>query len=124
PPGVGPPGTAPPAGSPLPPPAPLSPAAQMGDVSPIAPLDVPSPQTGLPTGTASGAPAGPSVAPSAFGRDALRPGPSGGPSVAIAQYNPHTGSYVAPDGQVYRQSDLVAPTSPKAPKTWKDMFAT
>jgi phospholipid/cholesterol/gamma-HCH transport system substrate-binding protein len=41
--------------------------------------------------------------------------------VAIAQYDPHTGTYVTPDGQVYRQSDLV---TNKAPKTWKDMFAT
>jgi phospholipid/cholesterol/gamma-HCH transport system substrate-binding protein len=47
--------------------------------------------------------------------------------VAIAQYNPNTGGYVAPDGQVYRQSDLVTTTTPGAPrpaKTWKDMFAT
>jgi len=44
--------------------------------------------------------------------------------VAITQYDPHTGSYVGPDGQVYRQSDLVTPTTPKSPKTWKDMFAT
>jgi hypothetical protein len=116
PPGAVPRGTPPSAGPP-PPPSPLSPAAQMGEVSPIAPIDVPSPLTGPPTGAANGAP---SAAPSAFGHDASQPGPS----VAVAQYNPRTGSYVAPDGQVYRQSDLVAPTSPKTPKTWKDMFAT
>jgi phospholipid/cholesterol/gamma-HCH transport system substrate-binding protein len=119
PPGAVPRGTPPSAGPP-PLPAPLNPAAQMSAVSPIAPIDVPSPLSGPPTGAASGAPAGPSVAPSAFGHDASRPGPS----VAIAQYDPHTGSYVAPDGQVYRQSDLVKPVTPKAPKTWKDMFAT
>lgn len=119
PPGAVPRGTAPSAGPP-PPPAPLGPAATMGEVSPIAPIDVPSPPAGPPTGAPSSAPPAPSAAPSAFGRDASQPGPS----VAIAQYNPHTGSYVAPDGQVYRQSDLVAPTTPKAPKTWKDMFAT
>jgi phospholipid/cholesterol/gamma-HCH transport system substrate-binding protein len=118
PPGAVPRGTPPSAGPPLP--APLNPAAQMSAVSPIAPIDVPSPPSGPPTGAASGAPAGPSVAPSAFGHDASQPGPS----VAIAQYDPHTGSYVAPDGQVYRQSDLVKPVTPKAPKTWKDMFAT
>jgi phospholipid/cholesterol/gamma-HCH transport system substrate-binding protein len=123
PPGAVPRGTPPSAGPP-PLPAPLNPAVQMSDVSPIAPIDVPSPPSGPPTGAASGAPAGPSVAPSAFGHDGSQPGPSVGPSVAIAQYNPHTGSYVAPDGQVYRQSDLVAPTTPKVPKTWKDMFAT
>jgi phospholipid/cholesterol/gamma-HCH transport system substrate-binding protein len=116
PPGAVPRGTAPSVGPPLPP-APLSPAMQMGEVQPIAPIDAPSNPTGPPTGAASSAP---SAAPSAFGRDASQPGPS----VAIAQYNPHTGSYVAPDGRVYRQSDLVAPASPKAPKTWKDMFAT
>jgi hypothetical protein len=96
----------------------------MGEVSPIAPIDEPSPQTGSlahatvsePSGPPPGAPAAPSAAPSAFGRDATRPGPS----VSTAQYDPHTGTYVAPDGQVYRQSDLVPK---KAPKTWKDMFA-
>jgi len=115
PPGVGP---------PLPPVQGGPPAAQMGEVSPIAPLDDPSNQTGPPPGAAGRAP---SVAPSAFGRNESQPGPSVGPSVAIAQYNPNTGSYVAPDGQVYRQSDLVTTTTPGAPrlaKTWKDMFAT
>jgi virulence factor Mce-like protein len=119
PPGAVPRGTAP-SGGPPPPAAPLSPAAQMGEVSPIAPLDVPANPTGPPTGAPGSAPSVPSVAPSAYGPNASQ----SGPSVAVAQYNPHTGSYVAPDGQVYRQSDLVAPTSPKAPKTWKDMFAT
>jgi phospholipid/cholesterol/gamma-HCH transport system substrate-binding protein len=114
-------------GTPLPPgavprgppplPAPLNPAATMGEVSPIAPIDVPSAPTGPPGGAA---PSAPSVAPSAFGGG----GSQAGPSVAVAQYDPHTGRYVAPNGQVYRQSDLVTLTSPKAPKTWKDMFAT
>ncbi len=118
PPGVLPPGVA---GPPVGPP---SPATQMGEVSPLAPIDVPGAPGAPPVGAAS-PPAGvaggaPSVAPSAFGRDALQPGPS----VAITQYDPHTGSYVGPDGQVYRQSDLVTPTTPKSPKTWKDMFAT
>jgi len=118
-----PPGVARPGGPPGPPlpPGPPSPATQMGDVSPIAPIDVPSTPSAPPAGAPASAP---SAAPSAFGRDALQPGASVGPSVAIAQYDPHTGSYLAPDGQVYRQSDLVAPTSPRAPKTWKDMFTT
>jgi phospholipid/cholesterol/gamma-HCH transport system substrate-binding protein len=115
PPGAVPRGTGPSTGPP-PLPAPLNPAATMGEVSPIAPIDNPSAPTGPPTGAPPGAPL---AAPSAFGRDAAQPGPS----VAIAQYDPHTGSYVAPDGQVYRQSDLVKPTTPKAAKTWKDMFA-
>lgn len=40
-------------------------------------------------------------------------------SVAVLHYDPGTGRYVAPDGQLYRQSDLV---QAKAPKTWKDMI--
>jgi phospholipid/cholesterol/gamma-HCH transport system substrate-binding protein len=118
PPGVGPPPGAP---SPFPPnPAaipPVGPAATMGEVSPIAPIDTPTNSSPPPAAGPGGAPARPSAAPSAFGQDGSPPGPS----VALAQYNPKTGSYVTPDGQVYRQSDLVAA---KAPKTWKDMFVT
>ena len=102
-------------GTPMPPgigpPAP----APMGEVSPIAPIDTPSPapQAGPPGGA-------PSAAPSGFGGDASRPGPS----VALAQYNPQNGTYVTPDGQVFRQSNLVARDPSKGPKSWKDMFAT
>lgn len=118
PPGAVPRGTPP--GPPMPP-APLNPA-MMGEASPIAPIDVPSPPTGSLASATGGEtpgapPPAPSTAPSAFGRDATQPGPS----VGVAQYDPRTGTYVAPDGQVYRQSDLV---TSKAPKTWKDMFAT
>jgi virulence factor Mce-like protein len=105
-----------------PPVGPPSPATQMGEVSPIAPIDAPNVPNGPPPGPPGNPPAGlaggaPSVAPSAFGRGT----PQSGPSVAITQYDPHTGSYVGPDGQVYRQSDLVTHTTPK---TWKDMFTT
>jgi hypothetical protein len=126
PPGAVPRGT-PPAPALPPPAAPISPLAQMGEVSPIAPIDVPAaappgpPAAAAPPAAPSDPPAQPSAAPSAFGHnDASQPGPS----VAVAQYDPHTGTYVTPDGQVYRQSDLAKPASPKAPKTWKDMFAT
>jgi len=105
--------------------APLS--GMSADLSAIAPLDVPSPAElpapaaapapptppdAAPPGTAGGP--GPQAAPSAFG-------PAAGPSVTIAQYDPHTGRYVGPDGKLYQQSDLVAP---KAPKTWQDMLPT
>lgn len=143
---------APPA--PAAPPGPPIPAQTMGEISPIAPLDVPSSPADLPqrapappvavlpiapqppAGPADvpppaapvdappppaappgGEPSGPSVAPSAFGQDGVRPGPS----VAIAQYDPHTGTYITPDGHAFRQSDLV---KAKGPKTWKDMFPT
>lgn len=114
-----PPGLGPARGSAIPPnappPAQLSP---MGAVDPIAPLDTPA---GAPSPAPAAAPGpppdpAPAAAPSAFGRNGL---PSG-PAVVFAQYSPETGSYMTPDGQVYRQSDLVAS---KAPKTWKDMFA-
>jgi virulence factor Mce-like protein len=39
------------------------------------------------------------------------------PSVAVARYNPRTGAYMASDGRLYRQSNLV----PGAPKTWTDL---
>lgn len=126
PPGVGPPPGAP---SPFPPP----PTAQMGEVSPIAPLDTPSgppvdvpPTRGAPTveppppGSSGGGATPGGVAPavpSAFGSNGSRPGPS----VGFAQYDPRTGTYIAPNGEVYRQTDLVPA---KAPKTWKDMFST
>ncbi|MCV7197802.1 MCE family protein [Mycobacterium angelicum] len=105
--------------------APLS--GMSADLSPIAPLDVPSagelpapaaapvpptPPDAAPPGTVGGP--GPQAAPSAFG-------PVAGPSVTIARYDPHTGRYVGPDGKLYQQSDLVAP---KAPKTWRDMLPT
>ena len=117
PPGAVPRGTPPAAG----PPNPLSPAGTMGDVSPLAPVDVPAPQTGSLAGAPQVAPGGPpQVAPSGFGRAESQPGPS----VTIAQYDPHTGGYIGPDGQIYRQSDLVAPALPATHKSWKDMFAT
>jgi len=75
-------------------------------VSPVAPIDVPSGETS-PLG------GGPQAAPSSFGRN----GSGAGPSLAIARYDPRTGRYVGPDGQLYRQLDLVA-----RPKTWQDML--
>lgn len=46
--------------------------------------------------------------------------PPNGPPVAIAQYDPATGTYVGPDGQVYTQADVAQ----KAPKeqTWQNML--
>jgi hypothetical protein len=64
-----------------------------------------------PPPTSDGVPA----APSSF-----QNGRSGsGPSVAFAQYNPRTGVYMGPDGDVYRQSDLVRSVKSKA---WTDML--
>jgi phospholipid/cholesterol/gamma-HCH transport system substrate-binding protein len=105
-------------GTPLPPPASATSPAPATEanvnvmppepqgVSPIAPLDVPSDEPG-PSG------GGPQAAPSSFGRNDS----GASPSLAFARYDPHTGRYVGPDGQLYRQLDLVAP-----PKTWQDML--
>jgi virulence factor Mce-like protein len=61
-------------------------------------------------------PPGPTVAPSAFGS-----GDPGGPSVAIATYDPQTGQFATPDGGVYRQTDL-APQSGE--RSWEDLLPT
>jgi hypothetical protein len=123
---VGSPVPAPPSGAPMvvqsgaPPAAPVgAPPAAPSDVPPAAPAGAPPAAPGDVPPAAPSDP--PSAAPSAFGRNGSQPGSSKGPSVAIAQYDPRTGSYVTPDGQVYRQSDLV---TRKGPKTWKDLFPT
>jgi phospholipid/cholesterol/gamma-HCH transport system substrate-binding protein len=79
---------------------------------PAAPAPAPPPMDALPpAGPDGGAPI---AAPSAFA-----PNGSGGPSVAIATYDPQTGQYATPDGKVYRQSDLVTPAGSRS---WKDLF--
>jgi phospholipid/cholesterol/gamma-HCH transport system substrate-binding protein len=100
-----PPGSPGPSGTPPdapgPPPVPMPP-----DPLPAAPQDVPAPSGGLPA-----------VAPSSFTTN-----DSGtGPSVAIVHYDPRTGQYVGPDGHLYHQADLAAPT---APRSWKDMLTS
>jgi len=102
----------PPSPIPLPPPPPGNsvngvpiPAAPAGAVAP-APGDAPA--TDVPHG--GGVPA----APSAFsGKD------SGGPSVAAVPYDPNTGQFVTPDGQVQTLTNVAAG---HAPKTWKDLL--
>jgi hypothetical protein len=58
---------------------------------------------------------GPQAAPSSFDGSTAKPVPS----VATADYDPATGRYMAPDGKLYQQSDLV---TSKTPKKWQDMF--
>ncbi|MDT5108800.1 MAG: phospholipid/cholesterol/gamma-HCH transport system substrate-binding protein, partial [Mycobacterium sp.] len=64
----------------------------------------------------SGNPDAPAVAPSSFTGN----GSGAQPSVAVAQYNPQTGAYMASDGHLYHQSNLVVTT--KAPKSWTDLM--
>jgi virulence factor Mce-like protein len=99
-------------------------STQSGDFPAIAPLDVagPSPAPSPPPPPAGNPPAaapppgtGPQAAPSSFDEKHNKPIPS----VATADYDPATGRYMAPDGKLYQQSDLVTST---APKKWQDMF--
>jgi phospholipid/cholesterol/gamma-HCH transport system substrate-binding protein len=79
------------------------------DGTPLPPHFAPGPAPGP---VAPGPP--PEVAPSAF-----NPNGSGGqPSISLQHYDPRTGRYISPDGQLFRQSDLLRS---KGPKTWRDM---
>ncbi|MGH3557383.1 MAG: MCE family protein [Mycobacterium sp.] len=98
-------------------------STQSADYPAIAPLDVsdvplaqppPAPPSPAPPPAEAG---GPQAAPSAFSHNESRPKPL----VGVAQYDPQTGRYVGPDGQLYQQADLVTPT---APKKWQDMLPT
>ncbi len=55
------------------------------------------------------------VAPSAHSGNA-----SGGPSVAVAHYDPETGQYMTPDGLLPRQTNLPSNEA----KSWKDLMPT
>ncbi|CAJ1581278.1 MlaD family protein [[Mycobacterium] wendilense] len=62
----------------------------------------------------SGTPAIPQASPSSFGDKA-----AGGPSVAVAKYNPRTGEYMGSDGALYQQANLA-----KTPTSWTDLMPT
>jgi phospholipid/cholesterol/gamma-HCH transport system substrate-binding protein len=104
----------PPQGTPLPPGVAPAPAGPVNPVVPpgldIAPIDQPD----LPAPATSPQPTPPRGAPSAFHPDAA----SASPSAAITQYDPQTGRFATPSGQVLQQTNLV--TGP--PKTWKDLI--
>ena len=96
-------------------------STQAADFPPIAPLDVPAQGAPAPPPAAPAPPpanaARPQAAPSSFGTKGSRPTPS----VAVAQYDPRTGRYLAPDGKLYQQSDLAHAA---APKKWQDLLPT
>jgi len=75
--------------------------------APTAPTDLPPASPPPPSGATPAAPSG------------LRGGTAGAqPSIAFATYDPGSGRYVAPSGQTFRQTDLVAwPPD----KSWKDL---
>jgi phospholipid/cholesterol/gamma-HCH transport system substrate-binding protein len=99
--------------NPAPPLAANAPQAVPPEVPPLAPIDVPdvpAPSTGPGGGRAQ-------AAASSFGDHGFGPGPS----LAVVHYNPRTGGYVGPGGQLYRQTNLV---SSSMSKTWQDMLPT
>jgi len=91
---------------PGPPPADGVPPAPADAVPPAAPVAPATPVT----------PGAPVVAPSAYS-----PGATGGPSIAIATYDPKTGQYATPDGGVYRQTNLVRQAGNHS---WEDLLPT
>jgi phospholipid/cholesterol/gamma-HCH transport system substrate-binding protein len=100
------PGPAPAAQSPAPPPPPAGNSLNGTPIPAAPPAEAPPTDGGA-------VPA----APSAFNGS----GHAEGPSVAVAQYNPNTGEYVAPDGQMQQVKNLAADG---APKSWKDLLPT
>ena len=108
-----------PAAPPLPPP----PAGNSLNGVPLAPAEsapamAPAPDPGMPPveAPATEVPHGGGVpaAPSAFSGNE-----SAGPSVAAVPYDPSTGQYVTPDGQVQTLTNVAAG---HAPKSWKDLL--
>ena len=115
------------AGTPMPPGAAEAPPPP--DLPPTGtppPPSEPADTSGVPPGVATTPPAdGPPAVPDE-GLPAAAPasfdgGATGGPSVAVVQYDPRTGRYTTPDGHTFRQSDLVASATPKS---WKDLLPT
>ncbi len=119
PPGAVPAGTppdAPPPGAP-PPAAPLAPAAAQAPIAPPPPAGNSINGTPIPPPPPAETPHGNGAvpaAPSAFSGNA-----SGGPSLAVAHYDPRTGEYMTPDGHLEQQKNLA---SGGAPKSWKDLL--
>ncbi|HEU4360254.1 MAG TPA: MlaD family protein [Mycobacterium sp.] len=109
PPPLPPPGQFWPPGNPNIPAPPYAPPASPGPGNAMAPRPT---DAALPPGAVQ------SAAPSSFGRS----GSENGPSVAIAKYHPRSGSYVAPDGRRYRQSDLATASGSSARKDWKALI--
>lgn len=108
-----PPQTPPAPGAPQQPPpgAPLPAEPPEGANSPAPPASAPSPAPIPPTDTGGAAPAAPSALRSNSSRHQ--------PSLAFAQYDPASGTYVTPDGQTYRRSDLA---TREAATTWQDLI--
>ncbi|MFI5511300.1 MCE family protein [Mycobacterium sp. NPDC051804] len=102
----------PPSPLPLPPPPPGN--SVNGVPIPAAPAGAVAPAPGAPPATEVPHGGGVPAAPSAFSGNE-----TDGPSVAAVPYDPNTGQYVTPDGQV---QTLTSVASGHAPKSWKDLL--
>ena len=74
----------------------------------------------LPPGTPNSPAAAPSAKPSTAGVTSPAPAASPPPPIAVAEYDPATGTYVGPDGREYRQTDLAHPSEQE--HTWQQML--
>ncbi|KUI19614.1 virulence factor Mce [Mycobacterium sp. GA-1285] len=114
---------------PIPPP-PLAPGAQMpslpaGAIPPLVSraedqqgATAPAPQAASPPGPpppTDGSPPPPGAVPAT--PSSVTTGPAEGPSVAIAHYDPRTGRYATPDGNIGHQTDLV-----QSPESWRELI--
>ncbi|MGV0849900.1 MCE family protein [Mycolicibacterium phlei] len=80
-----------------------------------------APVEGTPMPSDNGVPQGAPPAPAVPAPEAAPVTPSSaqidGPTVGFATYDPQTGQYATPDGDVFRKTDLVEP-----PKSWQDLL--
>lgn len=123
------PAVGPAAAPPIPPPPPPGDAAAApsepapaGAGDPGSPADAPGQQgpesaPGVSTSPPDVSGVSPPAAPPAVPNSATT-GALGQPSFAAARYDPRTGRFMAPDGQVFTQTDLV---SVGAPRDWRDL---
>jgi hypothetical protein len=79
----------------------------------------PLPPGAIPSGTPPGpaVPAPPPPAGAAHPSSSISSEPHAKPAAAVAEYDRRDGKYLTADGQLFRQSNLVA-----APKSWEDML--
>jgi phospholipid/cholesterol/gamma-HCH transport system substrate-binding protein len=78
--------------------------------------DIPQLEPGMPPSPAGA----PSAKPSTAGATSQVPPASLPPPIAVAEYDPATGTYVGPDGRAYRQTDLARPSDQE--HTWQQML--
>ncbi|VEG43599.1 MCE family protein [Mycolicibacterium flavescens] len=112
-------------GTPVPPGSPpLLPSVSEGNESsesgslphgaPDNPSTVPQPQNPPASNGTTSSQDGAPAAPASYAEN----GSTARPQAAVVHYNTRTGSYMAPDGRLYRQSDLASLTETR---TWKDL---